>query len=315
MRTKAPKIITVSSLLSLSLEDYRKNIRNHSLGLIVFFLSIYLPWRLQESVWPIIESMIRVAGGPAQFLFAYTVFLNLVIFAVYTVVYWLGHPSIEQYKTNPVPWPWKTDPKWKRIIPKMIYSYFMSQFVTNFIIGYIQDMFMGPLSFQTELNKIPAFSTFFAQVLFFTLLEDLFTYFVHRMFHLPFLFKRYHKQHHEFFNPMVYSYEYINPFEYATSDLASNIGGPVLLGDRAHMFSVIVFVTLQNLESAEAHSGYSFPFAVAPTRHLPFAAPASFHNHHHLTSIGNFANAFMIWDAMFGTCVHYYDKREELKIK
>jgi methylsterol monooxygenase len=259
--------------------------------------------------------MIAVAGGPGQFLFAYTVFLNLSIFAGYTVVYWLDHPAIEQYKTNAVPWPWKTDPNWKRIIPKFACSYFMNQFVINFIAGYLQEKAMGPLNFLTEQQKIPAFSTFFCQVLFFTLLEDMITYFVHRMFHHPLLYRRFHKQHHEIFNTLAYSYEYINPIEYAVSDLISNLGGPVLLGDRAHMFPVIVFMALQNLESSEAHSGYSFPFPVAPTRHLPFAALGSFHNHHHLINIGNYSNTFMIWDAIFGTCENYYEHREQLKIK
>lgn len=315
MRHKTPATILVSTLLKMSLSDYRKNIKNHMLGLIGFFLAIYIPWRLRETVWPIIEQMIQNVGGPGQFLFIYSVSLNLSIFAAYTVVYWLGLPCIEQHKTNTVPWPWKLDPNWKRLIPKMIFGYFLNQFVINFIAAFLQEKLMGPLSFHTEKEKIPCFSVFFSQVMFFTLLEDFITYFVHRMFHHPFLYKRFHKQHHEYFNTLVYSYEYINPIEYAVSDIISNLGGPVLLGDRAHMFPVLVFMALQNLESSEAHSGYSFPFPVAPTRHLPFAALGSFHNHHHLINIGNYANTFMIWDAIFGTCVNYYEKREELKLK
>ena len=73
----------------------------------------------------------------------------------------------------------------------------------------------------------------------------------------------------------------------------------------------MVWIIYRIFESADAHSGYEFPWS--PYRLVPFSgiflvlnlAPASYHNYHHTHNKGNYATFFSLWDTVFGTNKSY----------
>lgn len=308
MKSRQPRVVTVYSLLERSWKSYRENILQHTLGVFLFIGVIFLPWYFAGSLLPRVEAIIQLIGGDPETLIAcHQISISILIYSVYTALYWLELPIVEKYKTNDVPWPWKVDPEWKRLFTKTVTLFVINQLFIGWLTSQIKLAIFGDQAVLTRLQELPSLPVMVCQVLFFTLCEDFFAFAAHVLLHQPFLYKRIHKVHHEYYNTLVYSYEYSHPLEVIFSDLVAKHAGAVLLAGKAHILTIMVYLILQNLETAECHSGYSFPFAVAPTRHLPFAAPASFHNHHHLINNGNYANTFVIWDAIFGTSINYYE--------
>lgn len=100
------------------------------------------------------------------------------------------------------------------------------------------------------------------------IIEVLF-YYVHRLFHVPILYKRMHKMHHEWIAPVSVSSIYCHPIEYVFSNLLPVLMGPWLTGSHITVawiwYSVIIGFTTLN------HCGYHFPF-------LP---SNEFHDFHH----------------------------------
>ena len=81
-----------------------------------------------------------------------------------------------------------------------------------------------------------------------------------------------------------------------------------MLGFRMHLVTTYVWAFYRLGETADAHSGYEFPWS--PFRLLPFSAPASYHNFHHSHNLGNYASFYALWDSLFATNHAYYKFRD-----
>lgn len=131
------------------------------------------------------------------------------------------------------------------------------------------------------------------------LVEDFMFYWSHRALHIPFLYKRFHKQHHEFTVLTGYSIaaEYTHPVESLVGNIVPVIAGPLLT--RCHMSTFALWIVVRMLKTCDAHCGYRFkwsPFGLC----FPFN-PAERHDFHHETGKGSFGSFFLVWDTWCGT--------------
>jgi len=105
------------------------------------------------------------------------------------------------------------------------------------------------------------------------LVIEILFYYIHRLFHVPGLYRYAHKIHHEWIAPVSVSSIYCHPLEYLLSNLLPVVIGPCIA--QSHVlfawfwYSLIIFFTTVN------HSGYHFPF-------LP---SSEFHDFHHAKSV------------------------------
>lgn len=137
-------------------------------------------------------------------------------------------------------------------------------------------------------------------------------YWGHRLFHsVPFLYKHFHKKHHEFKVNTSIAAEYTGAPEQVLLNIPSALLGPLLFA--SHPITSGIFVALRMLESLEIHSGYHFPWA--PFGFFSFLhGGARFHEFHHSKNVGNFG-VFRLWDRFMGTDVAYNRVTEELRQK
>lgn len=165
-------------------------------------------------------------------------------------------------------------------------------------------------------DTIPSTTTVIRHLLICALLEDFFFYWSHRILHHPFLYKRFHKQHHEFKVLTGYpiASEYTHPFESVIGNIFPVMIGPFLTS--CHMYTVCLWIILRMLKTCDAHSGYSFKYS-------PFGLffplnPSTRHDFHHETGLGSYGSFFLFWDTICGTDADYLvhsKKREEAKKK
>ena len=148
------------------------------------------------------------------------------------------------------------------------------------------------------------------------LCDDFYNYWVHRLFHYKYFYKWIHKKHHEYVIPISISAEYAHPIEVVFLNLAAPMIGVLILGDKMHFMTLILWTMLKSVEPAIVHSGYEFPWDF--TKILPFSSPAVFHDYHHTHNLGNFSSFFTFWDIMLSSgifFVDYLEKKEEKKMK
>ncbi|KAK0386960.1 hypothetical protein NLU13_5273 [Sarocladium strictum] len=89
-------------------------------------------------------------------------------------------------------------------------------------------------------------------------------YYSHRLFHVPYFYRRIHKIHHRFTAPVSFASQYAHPVEHIVANTLPIVLPPVLL--RTHILTMWAFVAWQLVETATVHSGYDF-FGGAAYRH------------------------------------------------
>jgi len=148
----------------------------------------------------------------------------------------------------------------------------------------------------------------------FLVIEDTWEYWGHRLLHYGPFYKYIHKQHHEFQAPFGLVGEYAHPAETVILGVGTIIG-PVIFSADLHLITLWSFLILRLFQVVDAHSGYDFPWSLR--NFLPFWAGADFHDHHHLTFLGNYASSFRWWDWVCGTDARYnvYKKEQLAKAK
>jgi sterol desaturase/sphingolipid hydroxylase (fatty acid hydroxylase superfamily) len=115
----------------------------------------------------------------------------------------------------------------------------------------------------------------------------------------------FHKQHHKFVYTTSIASEHAHPVEHIlVNNLAFHVG-PILLGSRVHIWTVLVWGILRHTESHEAHAGYDFPFSIWNV--LPFGTGPVYHSFHHAKNVGNYSTFFTVWDNVFDSNVDYYE--------
>lgn len=154
-----------------------------------------------------------------------------------------------------------------------------------------------PFDFSPEGVATPL--KFAVQVLFCALCEDFVFHLSHRALHTKWLYQHVHKIHHRHIDIVFYAQSFAHPLEYVFGNVLPSVVGPFILGKRIHVTTAIAWFLARNVESAEGHSGYEFPWS--PFRWVPFTPGYGYHSFHHSGNMGNYSSFFHIWDTILGS--------------
>ncbi|KAM6911966.1 fatty acid hydroxylase domain-containing protein 2 [Lycodopsis pacificus] len=136
--------------------------------------------------------------------------------------------------------------------------------------------------------ELPTFHRALMELAFFSVSEEIIFYYSHRLFHHPTLYKRFHKQHHEWTAPIGLVCIYAHPLEHMISNMGPVALGPVILG--SHLTTTCMWYCLALISTTISHCGY----------HLPFLPSPEFHDFHHLRFNQCFG-VFGVLDRLHGT--------------
>lgn len=165
-------------------------------------------------------------------------------------------------------------PTYKKIIPTVLYNTLLSTIPTIIIIGYYDTNYINKFN----LNEI-----FFHLPLGF-ILSDVFFWIFHRTLHIPFLYKKFHKKHHEIISPIGLSAVYTTTFDFYFGNIAPVYLPMFLLKVNPFTMKLWMIITTFNTVFF-AHSGFNI---------------SNFHDNHHLLFNKNYG-ANLIMDRLMNT--------------
>ena len=144
--------------------------------------------------------------------------------------------------------------------------------------------------------------TMFGQILAILLIYDFMFYWVHRLFHHPFLMRHVHGVHHKVRFPKAVDDFYIHPVDsfWVITLFFSSIAIVGPLSTTSMIVTLFVWVFINN----SLHSGLNFPH---PLFTLTNYWARRHEVHHGLNVSANFGSIFPFWDMMFGTHVPISD--------
>lgn len=144
-------------------------------------------------------------------------------------------------------------------------------------------------------------------------LHDAYFYWIHRLMHHPWVYRRVHLVHHKSVNPSPWTSYSFHVYE---SFLEALIAPIILCLIPLHPLALILFTTISFGFNVYGHLGYeiapqwfrnSFLFEIMNT--------STHHNIHHAKSKGNYGLYFRFWDRLMGTehpnYVREYDKIQD----
>ncbi|VEN52283.1 unnamed protein product [Callosobruchus maculatus] len=133
----------------------------------------------------------------------------------------------------------------------------------------------------------------FSTIVFF-IYQDYATYWLHRIYHLPFLYKHFHKLHHKYKHPTAFSVTAIHPVE--SIHIQSTLIAPLFFFPMhwAAFYTVAMYVYYHGIID---HSGVNFK----AYWWQPWQPDAIFHDNHHQYFHVNFSFNIVWWDRLHGT--------------
>lgn len=171
----------------------------------------------------------------------------------------LSLPFLEKYRL---------DNKW----PHHLFKKAMQTLTWNFlvIIPIVEYFFtlIGMVQVRQD-NEVPGYMEIFWQIVFCMITEEIWSYFAHRLFHTPTLYKI-HKKHHEYTASIGYSAEYAHPIEFIFVNVIAAGTGPMLLASKMHSVTLMIWISYRIGDTIDQHSGYDFPWNAYSV--FPFAS-------------------------------------------
>ena len=148
------------------------------------------------------------------------------------------------------------------------------------------------------------------------LLHDAYFYWIHRLMHVPMLFKHVHLVHHKSTNPSPWTAYAFHPLE---ALLEAGIIPLAAFTIPVHAKLFGIFMLFQILYNVYGHLGYElYPRKMAQTRLGKWINTGVAHNQHHKYFKGNYGLYTLIWDRMLGTlrkdygdAMEHYGKQKE----
>ena len=239
-----------------------------------------------------------------------TLLINLIMNHIYTSKYLY----CEQYRIMNQPWPWEVDEnKYKKQYREIIINsiegsvivspILMCSLIYFNLLEYITD----PISYPSSLNNLK-------DIILLSTVYECFAYWFHRLFHTPWLYKKFHKQHHEYKVTVSITAFYNDPFDFLMSIWLPGIIARLSRG-KLHIITEFIWMFYSNVYGSLSHCGYNFPWF--PWSCFPFGAEIKCHDYHHSRNVGNYGTFSTFWDTVCGTNADYLRsiKRETAKSK
>ncbi|CAK1599152.1 unnamed protein product [Parnassius mnemosyne] len=135
---------------------------------------------------------------------------------------------------------------------------------------------------------------FFLQYPVIFLYMDYTTYILHRLYHTPWLYKRFHKLHHKYKQPTAFSVTAIHPVEIMHVQLTSCLP---LFTVPVHWMPFYMVALYNYFHGIIDHSGINFK----SQWWQPWQPDAEFHDQHHQFFHCNFGFNMSFWDKIHGT--------------
>jgi len=123
---------------------------------------------------------------------------------------------------------------------------------------------------------------------------DYITYWLHRIYHMPFLYKHFHKLHHTYKQPTAFSVTAIHPVEFL--NIQAVYIAPMFLMD-IHAGVYIFYILYIYYHGIVDHSGINFK----ALWFQPWQPDCIFHDNHHQYFHVNFGFNIELWDRLHGT--------------
>lgn len=228
---------------------------------------------------------------------------GLMFFILHEVIYF-GR-SLPWFIIDQIPYfrRWKIQPTKIPSTKEQLYC-LKSVLLSHFLVEAIPIWTFHPMCQKLGITvevPFPNLKTMTLEICLFFVLEDMWHYWAHRLFHYGVFYKYIHKQHHRYAAPFGLSAEYAHPAETMSLGFGT-VGMPILYvmyTGKLHLFTLCLWVVLRLFQAVDSHSGYDFPWSL--NKFLPFWAGAEHHDLHHHYFIGNYASSFRWWDFYLDT--------------
>ncbi|KAG0661823.1 C-4 sterol methyl oxidase [Maudiozyma exigua] len=228
---------------------------------------------------------------------------GLMFFILHEVIYF-GR-SLPWFIIDQIPYfrRWKIQPTKIPSTKEQLYC-LKSVLLSHFLVEAIPIWTFHPMCQKLGITvevPFPDLKTMTLEICLFFVLEDMWHYWAHRLFHYGVFYKYIHKQHHRYAAPFGLSAEYAHPAETMSLGFGT-VGMPILYvmyTGKLHLFTLCLWVVLRLFQAVDSHSGYDFPWSL--NKFLPFWAGAEHHDLHHHYFIGNYASSFRWWDFYLDT--------------
>jgi sterol desaturase/sphingolipid hydroxylase (fatty acid hydroxylase superfamily) len=137
------------------------------------------------------------------------------------------------------------------------------------------------------------------QVLFAFIIDDIWFYFMHRIFHENnFLLRKVHSIHHRSSTPFPLEYLYVHPVEWMSGMVGAALAFfLILLVMPINIYAFWIFGILRNMHEIHIHSDLELPVISK----IPFLSTTRHHDDHHARLKGNYASTFAWMDSIFKT--------------
>lgn len=312
---KEEKIHTVSENIQITEPIYykRKGYGKIISYFIIIIFFLFTP-ELGKIFWPRkLPENFRLFNYLIILITHHSIFIvcNLTLYFIYKS----ESPFFERYKIHNEIWPWKKDnQQWIKLLKETAYYLFINQFIISSLANLIVFLREKPI-IRMEFNELPNCFELLWQMNFLIICEDFFFYWSHRFLHIKQLYPYIHKIHHKFTNTIGISAENAHPIEFLLGNILPTQSGVLILGNKIHLYTNLLWIFIRVIKTTDAHSGYDFSWS--PFSKLPFFSCSDFHNFHHLKYKGNYGSFLTIWDTLCGTVNKEYkifkNKREKFE--
>ncbi|MEO6613594.1 MAG: sterol desaturase family protein [Chitinophagaceae bacterium] len=150
----------------------------------------------------------------------------------------------------------------------------------------------------TDIHQY-GYGYFFLSLVLMIILHDTYFYWVHRLLHTRWFFKKIHRVHHRSANPTPLAANAFHPLEALILGL---IVFPLITIWPVHILALLLFNSIVVVTNVVGHLG--FEFMPARLRHSSpgkYISSSTHHNLHHQKSNKNFGLYFTFWDALMKT--------------
>jgi sterol desaturase/sphingolipid hydroxylase (fatty acid hydroxylase superfamily) len=282
--------------------------RYRFLNFCLLILYNYLFYSIYKIIWPGILEQNLEKEKIYQMISLPLFFLGFIIpYIFYSILYIKKIPFFEQYKVNAEPWPWEKEPNFRTKFKKTLIL-----ITINFGIGII---FTNILNRYIKLRIVdyPDFLTHLLHFFLCALTTSFYFYWSHRFLHIPYLYKKIHKIHHEYYNTIIFTTTYAHPLEFIIGNVLPKYMFVFMMGSHLHVMTFYCYFLASIILTNEEHSGYEFPISFVNWN--PFEGNSDFHNFHHFKNIGNYGGFLFIWDKIFKTDCYYKEYLKNKKFK